>query len=318
MLLAADVGGTKTYVALFEENNLLEPLKLKRYASQEYESLAQILDDYLPHKGEVTQCVCALPGMVERGSHCHTTNLPWVVESDKLGFSKALLLNDIEACAYVIHALPLTSLVTLQPGIKEQGNVAIIAPGTGLGEAGLYFDGKSLCPFATEGGHVDFAPITPLQMRLLAYLSTRFDHVSYERILSGPGTALVYRFLIEVEGYKESLSLDKALDPAPMITQAALQGEPLCLATMQLFAEIFAQEASNCALKFLTRAGLYLGGGITPKILPFLITPSFLHAFRSKGRFAPLLSTIPLYAILDDLATLKGAAHSLHLKSKRI
>lgn len=315
MLIAGDSGGTKTHLALFaEEGKDYTISHLKTFPSSHYPSLQPLVEEYLatlPADTAISTLVLAAAGPIESGI-LRATNLPWV--EDAFGLGKALkisqvhFLNDLEAAAYALEILPQESLCTLCEGRKVGGNRVVVSPGTGLGQAGLFFDGERYHPFASEGGHSDFAPVDEREIALCRYLLKRFGHASYERILSGPGLRNVYDFLVDVEK-RAPCNFGKE-DPSRRISELALGNQDAtCKEALEIFARILAQEAGNCALKFMAHGGVYLGGGIPPKILPFLQTPDFLQAFRAKGRFAKLLEEIPLHVILDEKGTLKGAAH---------
>ncbi len=251
-----------------------------------------------------------------------TTNLPWDISAanlrELLGIDQVYLLNDLEATAYGMLHLEDSAFVDLNPDAKSvRGNCAVIAAGTGLGEAILYFDGKNYHPIASEGGHCDFAPLTPQQDSLLLWLRQRFpEHVSLERILSGPGISTLYDYLRE-SGFAAESDLLKNIpeneDKSALISKAAFEeNDPLSVETLRLFSEIYGAEAGNLALKCLSVGGVYLGGGIAPKILPFLQTDTFYSAFISKGRFASMLRRIPLKVSLNPETALLGAAHFAH------
>ena len=325
MLVAGDIGGTKANLALFDED--LEPKQIASFPSQEYPNLHTIIKEYLKQCGspKVTAASFALPGPVENGI-CATTNLPWVIDSKVLstecGIPAVHLLNDLEANAYGVETLPRESLEELTPGRgKCTGNRAVVSPGTGLGEAGIYWDGKHYHPFACEGGHTDFAPQDETQTKLFAYLKEKFGHVSYERVLSGPGLYTVYQFFVEVMGREQTPELMEKMkveDPGKVITHHALRGESeLCSETLDLFVTILGAEVGNCGLKFMAWGGIYLGGGIPPKILPKLKEARFLEALTSKGRMSSVVKKMPVYVILDDKTALRGAAHFVY-KAKSI
>jgi glucokinase len=320
MLLAGDIGGTKTRLALFEADGArLRPVARATYKSQAHAGPAEILRDFLAnHHGRPARICLGIAGPVRQG-RVETPNLPWVVDAERLeGELRAgpvALLNDLEANAYGLLALGPDDFAVLNAGVPAAaGNAALISAGTGLGEAGLYWDGQRHRPFASEGGHADFAPRTALGRELEAYLAGRFDHVSYERILSGPGLHNVYQFLQqragvpdEVLGLMKQLGLD---DPAAAISVAAEQGlSELCAGSLDLFTSVYGAEAGNLALKLLATGGVYIGGGIAPKILPRLRRPAFLEAFASKGRMRALLEAIPVRVILNEDTALLGAAH---------
>ncbi len=316
MILAGDIGGTKTNLALFDEKEPGLPQQLLTYRSGEYPDLQTIVSDYLKKVGAKPQRACfAVAGPVVDGV-CKVTNLPWIVSANELVKATAIpeifLLNDLEAAAFALDILEKDQLLTLHPGDKKEGNRAVISPGTGLGEAGILWRKKRYLPFASEGGHCDFAPTTPLQAEFATFLQSKVGHVSYDRILSGSGFFNLYSFLLskgreEPSWLKEEMA---ASDKAATITKNALTGaSQLCLEVLDLYLEILGQEAGNCALKFMAIGGVYLGGGIPPKILPRLQSgPSFLEGWGNKGRFGPFLEKIPVFVILDDKASLKGAA----------
>lgn len=321
MIIAGDIGGTKTNLALFEEEEgNYDFSHLQTFPSQSYPNLKTIVKEFIQacKSPSTSQTACfAIAGPVVNGV-CKTTNLPWVVDTAEL--SKALniphvfLINDLEANAYAIEILPKEKLLTLYPGKGSKiGNRAVVSPGTGLGEAGLYWDGKRHRPFACEGGHCEFGPRDELQIDLCRFLYQKFGHASYERVLSGPGLHNIYLFYEEVMGRHEPDWLATEIqkeDPSKVITQNALnQKSELCMDALNLFVSILGSEAGNCVLKFMATGGIYLGGGIPPKILPALQEKLFFEGFVDKGRFRPLLEEVPVHVILDDKASLKGAAH---------
>lgn len=329
MILAGDIGGTKTNLALFEDKEGEYHFVCQAtYPSQHYTNLKEILVEFLSHNAGLydtaslqTACL-AVAGPIVDGI-CHATNLPWVVDgralSQALGISQIYLLNDLEANAWAIEILAPESLCELYPGSgKRKGNQAVVSPGTGLGEAGIYWDGKNHFPFACEGGHCEFGPRDEVQIDLCRYLYKKFGHASYERVLSGPGLVNIYHFFKEELKRSEPSWLKEAMegdDPAKVITLNALnQKSELCEDTLNLFVSILGAEASNSVLKFMAMGGVYLGGGIPPKILPKLKDPLFFTNFVDKGRFRNLLETVPIRVILDDKASLKGAAHYCRLK----
>jgi glucokinase len=231
----------------------------------------------------------------------------------ELGLERAGLINDLEANAWGIALLEARDVAVLQGGAPDaSGNAAIISAGTGLGEAGLYWDGKEHRPFATEGGHTDFAPRNRLESELLEYLLKQFQRVSYERVVSGPGLLNIYRFLRDGGRAEEPPWLAEAMrqeDPPAVIAQAALDGKSeLCVQALDLFVSLYGAEAGNLALKVLATGGVYLGGGIAPRIVQKLREPVFLDAFTFKGRMRALLQAMPVRVILNDRVALLGAA----------
>ncbi len=252
-----------------------------------------------------------------------TPNLPWVVDAESLARELRLelgavrLINDLEANAYGIAALESGDLVTLNAGAAgAAGNRAVISVGTGLGEAGLFWDGTSHRPFACEGGHADFAPRDGTETELLLYLRSKFrefDHVSYERVLSGPGLRQIYEFLRDTGRGEEPAWLRQALgqakDPTPVISNAGLEGRcESCAKALDLFVSFYGAEAGNLALKVMATGGVYVGGGIAPRILRKLQGPLFLAAFTAKGRMRPLMEAMPVHVITKETTALLGAA----------
>jgi len=247
----------------------------------------------------------------------HTTNLPWYIDADALqqrfNFKACTLLNDLEATAYGLPALDSEDLLTLQQGEPgASGNAVIIAAGTGLGEAGLYWDGQQHHPYATEGGHTSFSPQNDLEIELLRYLQKRYGHVSWERIVSGMGLVDLHEFL---RSYRKSavpqwLSEEmQAGDAASAISRAAMAGrDDVCIETMDRFVHLYGTEAGNLALKAMSSGGIYVGGGIAPKILPLLQRGTFIEAFLAKGRMRHLLEAMPVHVILNDHTALYGPA----------
>lgn len=321
MILAGDVGGTKTVLGLFEEaGGTLTVAREEIFPSRGHRALEEILERFLGggSRPAVRAACFGVAGPVV-GGRSRTTNLPWELEETALaravGAPRAKLLNDLEAAAFGMLFLAPKELHALNPGAasRRTGNVAVIAAGTGLGEAMLYWDGERYHPIASEGGHADFAPQTDLEVRLLGYLQQEFGHVSYERVLSGPGFLNIYRFLRDTGYAKEPAWLQEKLamgDPSATITQVALAGgDPLCSATLDLFVAIYGAEAGNLALKCLAVGGVYIGGGIAPKILPKLADGTFARAFTSKGRLADLLRKVEVKVALNPRAPLIGAAH---------
>jgi glucokinase len=318
MILAGDIGGTKTNVALFAvKNGVLRRQAMETYASREHRSLEEIIKRFLAGRGQRVLRACfGIAGPV-KGGRVRTTNLPWVVDSEELanqlGLRQVGLINDTEATAWGIDALRRDDFVIIHAGHADpQGNAAVIAVGTGLGEAGLEWTGKAHWPFASEGGHGDFAPRNELEIELLRYLTTQFGRVSYERVLSGPGLHNVYRFFRETRRAEEPAWLAEELaqgDPAAVISRVALEGRAaICEQSLDVFVQIFGAETGNLALKMMATAGIYLGGGIAPKIAERLQHPAFVEAFASKGRLRPLLEQVPVRLVTNQLAALLGAA----------
>ncbi len=318
MILAGDIGGTLTRLAFFQMTARYPELVVKKiYPSGQYASLAELAGRFVAEYGHsVEYAAFGIPGPVQKG-HAKTTNLPWIVDAAalarQLGLPEVGLLNDLEANACGLAALGARDFLVLNEGLPGAGgNAAIIAAGTGLGEAGLYWDGARHHPFASEGGHADFAPRNEMEMDLLHYLFEKYRHISYERVLSGSGLHNIYMFLRDTGRGKESPQLADAMrqqDPPAVITQAALEGgSELCRQALDLFIALYGAEAGNLALKFMATGGVYLGGGIAPRIIQKLQGPGFMEAFTAKGRMRQVLEGIPVRVITNPDTPLLGAA----------
>lgn len=319
MILAGDIGGTNTRLAwVAAGGERLSVAEEATFPSREYANLEAVLERFLSSRRFPVERACfGVAGPVRHG-RVDATNLPWVVDSrslaKQLGLERVGLINDLEANAYGIVALEAKDFAVLNAGAADaQGNAAILSAGTGLGEAGLYWDGTRHRPFATEGGHATFAPRGALQTELLRHLLTEFQHVSVERVLSGPGLLHTYRFLRDTGHGEEPAWLAEQMaqrDPSAVIAETALKGKNgLCIQALDLFVAIYGAEAGNLALKIMATGGVFVGGGIAPKILPKLRDPMFLDAFSAKGRMKPLLLAMPVRVILNDKTALLGAAH---------
>jgi glucokinase len=318
MILAGDIGGTNTRLAFFEGTpDRLQPVHLEIYPSPQFPGPAQIVRKFLGMHPQSVDAVCfGLPGAVVHG-RVETTNLPWVVDARQmasdLGLSSITLINDLFANAHGVALLEETDFVVLNPGVPASaGNRALISAGTGLGEAGLYADGQGgYHPFPSEGGHTDFAPRNELEMDLLRYLMGRFEHVSYERVLSGPGLHNIYQFLRETGRGDEPAWLAEQItqgDPSAAISKSALEGtSAICVQALDIFVGLYGAEAGNLALKMLATGGTYVGGGIAPKIIRKLSSTAFMKAFTAKGRIAGVLKDIPVRVITNDKTALLGA-----------
>jgi len=327
MLLAGDIGGTKTTLAVFSleggpaaAGNIRAPLAEKTFPSADYPSLEAVVREFLSQVDlKVDRAAFGVAGPVV-GGQAKVTNLPWVMRESQLeqelGLGSVHLLNDLEAIANGVPFLELADLHTLNEGEPDPGGaIAVIAPGTGLGEAFLTWDGARYRAHASEGGHATFAPLDPLQIELLRYLQERFDHVSFERVCSGIGIPNIYAFLRD-SGYAEESAwvaeqIDVQGDATPPIVNAALDAEtpcPLCAATLDTFVSILGPEAGNLALKVMATGGVYLGGGIPPRILPALERGTFVSAFQHKGRLSRVLERTPAHVILNPKAALLGTA----------
>ena len=320
MLLAGDIGGTKTVLASYEvaAGGALRELRDGTFPSRDFpDGLESIVQKFLSvgPSAPITSACFGVAGAVVDG-RCTTTNLPWILDERTLARSipagRVKLLNDLEAAAWGVLAFGPSERVTLQAGTARAGNLALIAAGTGLGEAGLYWDGRSHLPFATEGGHAGFAPSDEIQIDLLRHLLRRFDQVSWERVVSGPGLVNIYSFLRDSgRGEEPSWLADEISsgEPAAVISTVALSGRSrLCSDALDLFVTLYGAEAGNLALKVMATGGVYVGGGIAPKILPRLRGPAFVKAFVAKGRMRPLLEAMPVRVVLNDSLALLGAA----------
>lgn len=318
MILAGDIGGTNSRLALFEvTSGALRSVAEERLASRDAPSLEAVLDLFLErHPARIDAAAFGVPGPVKQG-RVITTNLPWVVDQAQLQRHLHLedveLLNDIESFSHGLAALGEGDYVTLNAGAPDaRGNRAVIAAGTGLGEAGIFWDGHSHHPFATEGGHTDFSPTDELQFGLLQFLQERHGRVSWERVVSGPGLVNVHEYLRDVVRVAAPAPLPPELispDPAATISQAALAGAcPLAQRALELFVLLYGAEAGNLALKVMSSGGLYLGGGVAPKILPKLREPLFLQAFLAKGRMRRLLEAMPVRVVTRGNTGLLGSA----------
>jgi glucokinase len=319
MFLAGDIGGTKTNLAIYAyEGDRLLVKKIAAYPSQDHGALADIVRAFLGDDSpEIRHACFGVAGPV-KGGVVQVTNLPWIVDAAalqaELNFQSVSLLNDLEANAYGINTLLPHELLSLNPlaNVRQVGNRALIAAGTGLGEAGLLWDGLAHRPFASEGGHASFAPNSALGDELLQYLRKELGHVSWERVLSGMGTANLYRFFRTRSGLPEPAWLTEQLrtgDLGAVVNKAGLaETDPVCTQVIDCFARHYGAEAGNLALKMIALGGIYLGGGIAPKMLPKLQSPLFLDAFYFKGRLSPLLRSTPVHVILNDKTALQGAA----------
>jgi glucokinase len=324
MILAGDIGGTSTRLGLFEvRKGRLNEIVKQKYPSRDYPRLSEILRLFMDEQRQPITHVClGIAGPI-LNNQVETPNLPWRIDgrelAEDLGLGSISLINDLEANAYGIPELTEKDLVTLNPGApKAVGNVAVISAGTGLGKAGLFWDGRLHHPFVSEGGHCDFAARNEHEAELLFYLRKRYGHVSYERVLSGPGLVNLYDFLRDTERYSELPQVRQQMEgqlPAAVITERALAGTcELCSQALELFISLYGAEAGNFALDIMSLGGVYLGGGIVPRIIDRLHGPTFLQSFIGKGRMQKLLEAIPVRAILNDMTALWGAARCSALR----
>ncbi len=318
MILAGDIGGTKVHVALFTgREHQLRLVAERRVATRRYSSLEEILQEFLHAQHATIHAACfGIAGPVING-RCKPLNVPWMIDTQQLQralrIRRVHLLNDLEALAYGIGVLPPRAFATLNPGCEQpHGTIAVIAAGTGLGEAVLVWDGARYRAIPSEGGHTEFGPRTPLEVELWRYARARFGHVSYERVVSGPGKVVIYEFLKATGRGQEPAWLRKQFigtDQSVVISDRALDGRSaLCVKALDLFVSIYGAEAGNLALKALATGGVYIGGGIAPAIMPKMQDGTFMKAFTDKGRLSSVVSRIPVRVILEQKAGLYGAA----------
>jgi len=319
MILAGDIGATRTRLAAFQtEGNKLELVVGKTYKSQDHSGLQEIISAFVKSEGIPVHSACFGVAGPVRGGRSKISNLPWTIEARELSTQLKLgsigLINDLEAYAYGIDALESKDFVTLSEGVEDvEGNRVVISARTGLGIAGLYWDGFRHHPFPCEGGHADFAPKNDLEAELARYLRTKYDHVSCERILSGPGIKNIYDFLRETGKAEEPSWLQKQINEAPdppaLISQLALENKAqICDQTMKIFVGVYGSETGNCALTLLATGGVFIGGSIAAKIVPRMQDPVFMNSFLDKGRMRSLLSDIPVKIVLNDDCGITGAA----------
>ncbi len=318
-ILAGDLGGTKTVLALYRPDDPIDrPHRSEKYPSGDYDDLESIVEQFLDEAGEAPRAaVFGVAGPIV-GGKAHITNLRWNIDPERLGKSFGIpslgLLNDLQATALAVPRLAPEDRCTLSPGSPEpDGLIAVIAPGTGLGMAFLVPGPGGYRAFPSEGGHMSFAPRGDIEADLHAFLRDRLGHVSFERICSGIGLPNIYDFLRSVGRHQEPAwlrqEIEGAADPTPVIVNAALsERADICTATLDIFVRALAGALGNMALMLLPMGGVYLGGGMPPRILSRLRQPDFVWAIRDKGRFRTLLERIPVHVILDPQAALHGAA----------
>src|ERR1700739_3663942 len=318
MILAGEIGATRTRLAAFEtEGNRLKCVVEKTYMSQQRDGLSGILAEFIKTEGIPVHSACLGVAGPVRAGRSKISNLPWIIDAKEVAKQLRLnsvgLLNDLEAYAYGIDGLESKDFITLSEGLEDaEGNRAVISARTGLGMAGLFWDGFRHHPFACEGGHADFAPRNDVQIELLAYLQHKYQRVGCERILSGPGIRNIYEFLRDMHKAEEPAwlrdQLNAAHDPSPVISQLALEGKAaICNQTLTIFVSIFGAETGNCALRYMTTGGIFIGGVIAAKLVTRLQGPEFMQAFLDKGRMATLLKDMPVKIILNDDCGLIGA-----------
>ncbi|MEN6620230.1 MAG: glucokinase [Smithella sp.] len=322
-ILAGDIGGTKTNLAIVSmENDIKSPLAEGTFSSKKYPNLESIIQEFLIGQAKEIHIDCASFGVAGPviDNRAKITNLPWIIDKSeiirKFGFSSVCLNNDLLACAYILPNLEANDLYTLNDGIFDpEGSIALVAPGTGLGEAYLTWCNAHYHAFPSEGGHADFAPTNTLEKGLLDYLGAHFNRVSTERVCSGRGLANIYRYLRDTGCNEEPDWLSGILsavdDPVPVIIESALDGDRSCLlcqSALNMFVHILGTEAGNMALKIMSSGGVYIGGGIPPRIIEVLKKSSFMEAFCHKGRISELMNRIPVHVIMNPKTALLGAA----------
>ena len=307
-----------------------KPFASSSFPSRDHASLGEIVARFTKDSRFPVDRACFGVAGPVRDGRCETTNLAWVVDSRDLAsqlglpLDRVALINDLEANAYGIPLLKAEDLASLNEGSPDlaDSNAAVISAGTGLGEAGLVWQGKHQLPISSEGGHASFAPENDEEAELLAFLRREYGHVSVERVLSGTGLHNIYRFLRDTGRGKEPVWLAERMretDPAAAISEAALEGRSdLCTHALEMFVAIYGAEAGNLALKLLASAGVYVGGGIAPKILVKMKEPAFMRAFTAKGRMGPLLEAVPVRVILNDRTALLGAGRCAALRASMI
>jgi len=319
MILAGEIGATRARLAAFQtEGNKLQCAVEKTYKSQEHRGLSEIMSAFVRAEGIPVHSACFGVAGPVRAGRSKISNLEWTIDSDELASQLKLpsvgLLNDLEAYAYGVDALESKDFVTLSEGSEDaEGNRAVISARTGLGIAGLFWDGFRHHPFACEGGHADFAPKNDVEMALAQYLRKKYEHVSCERILSGPGIKNIYDFLRDSKKADEPAwlpqQMSEAKDPPALISQLALEGKAeICEQTLSIFVSVYGSETGNCALNFMATGGVFIGGSIAAKIVPKMQDPVFMKSFLDKGRMRSLLSDMPVKIIVNDDAGIIGAA----------
>ncbi len=329
LILAGDIGGTKTYLGLFKsEGASLSPVNVKKLVNTDFQSISALIISFIDDNGglknlALTGAAFGVACPVE-GNKCSLTNTPWVIDgeviADILNLPEVSLLNDLAATGWGLEALGSDDIKVINQGQKRDGNAALIAAGTGLGETILFNVNGQRYPSATEGGHTDFAPRTDLEIELLAHLMRRFGHVSYERLLSGDGLGNIYTFLLNKDNESLSKETQELFDNHGggeiVFKMAREKSHPRAVEALQIFVSIYGAEAGNLALKSLSTNGLYIGGGIAPKIFSDEEEKIFMESFVKKGRFRELLLEMPVYLIKNDKAALLGASYFLLEKRK--
>jgi glucokinase len=327
--LSGDIGGTKTLLRLSQRDECgnFATLVEQRFASSRYDQFSDLLHDFwgyakvqLGQLPMIDHACFGIAGPV-RDRQSQLTNLGWHLDSDRLAADLAIprveLINDFVAVGYGVLGLSESDLYTLQQGqTQEQAPIMVIGAGTGLGEAYLTWQGDRYRVYATEGGHTDFAPRHSLEIELLQYLQHRHKRVSVERVVSGMGIVAIYQFLRDrhtipehpaIAAHIQQWESDETIDAAAAIADGAVQGDPLSVQTMQMFLEAYAAEIGNFALKLIPNGGIYIAGGIAPKLLPLIRSSNFLAIIKGKGRVSPVLEQIPMHIVLNSEVGLLGA-----------
>ncbi|MBF0442417.1 MAG: glucokinase [Oligoflexales bacterium] len=315
-ILVGDIGGTKIKMALVSRDEFPHILATKEYQSSKYANFTEIIKAFreeFPHTPFSASIGCA--GPVEKGVS-KVTNLPWTVDVKdliSLGYQKSWLLNDLFAHAHGLCALEKDGILTIQKGEIKEGNRALIAAGTGLGESILLFNNGSWIPSASEGGHTNFGPSNETEIELLRFLMQQYDHVSWERVVSGRfGFLNIVKFLISSGRYQVDMAFRKKIeeenDIGEFIFESAEKGLEISVCAMKIFSRLYGCEAGDLALKALAVGGVYVGGGIASKILPWIKEHGFLEGFNSKGRFKGMMEKMPVHIVVDKEVALKGAA----------
>ena len=331
MILAGDVGGTKVHLALYDfDSGSLTHKRDQKYPAKDYSGLEEIVREFLAADGENSKPSSAcfgVPGPVRDG-RLRLTNLPWTLDSRvlarDLSIDHVFLINDLEANGYGIAELKPDQVYTLSEGDPSQtGNRALIAAGTGLGQGLLIWNGKQHIPYPSEGGHVDYAPRNEDEIDLLRYLKQKYNgRISFERVVAGMGLTNIYDFLRDVRGMDEPSWLSDRMaaeDPNAVITELGLNAKSeLCEKALDMFVSAYGAEAGNLALKILAVGGLYVGGGIAPRILEKLKDGTFMRSFTDKGRLSQLLINTPVRVILESRAALMGAAAYAEARAAQI
>lgn len=314
ILLAADIGGTKSNLALYKyDGSKLVLTKEEKYPTKDFNGPDELIKKFLGQDPIPDRICLGVAGPVQDGK-AKITNVPWEIDTATLSSQfdqrPVFIINDLEANAYGLATLEQIDIHPLHTGKIQKGNIALISPGTGLGEAGLFWDGTHYSPFATEGGHSDFSPITAVDDELLSYLRRKFGHVSWERLLSGPGIVNIFNFLREERNMDAPGWLLDRMAVHDVAAEISENGDTvaICVETMRLFFRYLATEAGNLALKLKATGGIFIGGGIVPKNVKKIDDGAFIKAFREKGRMKPLLEDIPLLVILNEKTALTGAA----------